>query len=46
MATKTVVMPRDAKTGQIVTEKYAKAHPSTTTIEHRKVPAPPAPKKK
>ena len=45
MATKTIVMPRDARTGQIVTPGYAKSHPSTTTVEHRNVPKP-APKKK
>jgi hypothetical protein len=45
MATKTIVMPRNARTGQLVTEKYAKSHPGTTTVEHRKVSTP-APKKK
>jgi hypothetical protein len=37
---RTIVMPRDARTGQIVTERYAKTHPSTTTVEKRVVPAP------
>lgn len=46
--TKTITMPRDAKSGRIVSPGYAKTHPSTTTVEHRVVPAaPPAgPKKK
>jgi hypothetical protein len=35
--TKTIVMPRNAKNGQIVTKEYAEKHPSTTTIEKRKV---------
>jgi len=39
--TKKITMPRDAKTGQIVTLDYAKKHPSTTTIEKRAVPAKP-----
>jgi hypothetical protein len=45
MATKTVTMNRNAKTGQIVTPAYAKSHPATTTVEHRKVvtPAPSKP---
>ena len=38
--TRTIVMPRDARTGQIVTPGYAKTHPSTTTVEKRVVPAP------
>lgn len=38
--TRTIVMPRDARTGQIVTERYAKTHPSTTTVERRIVPVP------
>ena len=46
MATKTVTLPRDAGTGRIVTEKYAAAHPGTTTVEHRKVTKPAPPKKK
>jgi hypothetical protein len=40
MATKTVTMNRDAKTGQIVKPAYVKSHPATTTVEHRKVVAP------
>jgi hypothetical protein len=36
--TKTITMPRDAKTGRIVTEDYAKKHPGTTTVEKRVVP--------
>jgi hypothetical protein len=32
-----IVNPRDSKTGQFVTEKYAKSHPTRTTIEHNKV---------
>jgi len=39
--TKTITMPRDAKTGRIVTPDYAKNHPSTTTVEKRIVPAKP-----
>lgn len=46
MATKTIVMPRDSKTGRIVTPEYAKSHKSTTTVELRKVPAPAPSKKK
>lgn len=45
MATKTVTIPRDAGTGRIVSPGYAKTHPKTTVVEHRKVPSPP-PKKK
>jgi len=44
--TKTIVIPRDAGTGRIVTERYAKSHPKTTTVEHRKAPAPAPAKKK
>ncbi len=36
---KTVVIYRDAITGKIVTEEYAKANPRTTTRETRRVPA-------
>lgn len=36
---KTVVIYRDAITGQIVSEEYAKAHPKTTVRETRRVPA-------
>lgn len=44
---KTIVMPRDAETGRIVSKEYAKSHPRTTTVEHRTVQRPsPAPKKK
>lgn len=48
MATKTVTIPRDAGSGRIVSPEYAKSHPKTTVIEHRKVPAPApsAPRKK
>jgi len=47
-ATRTIIMPRDAETGRIVSRDYARSHPNSTTIEHRRVPAPPppAPKKK
>ena len=34
-----ITMPRDSKSGQIVTKDYAKKHPSTTTVEKRIVPA-------
>jgi hypothetical protein len=34
---KTETHHRDAKTGQYVTEKYAKKHPATTVTEHDKV---------
>lgn len=30
---------RSAKTGRFVTEKYAKAHPSTTVTENNKKPS-------
>jgi hypothetical protein len=43
--TKTITMPRDAITGQIVTKKYAETHPKTTTVEHRKVTVKTPPKK-
>lgn len=36
---KTIVIYRDAITGQIVSEAYAKKHPRTTTREVRKVPS-------
>lgn len=41
MSTKsrTITMPRDAKTGRIVSPGYAERHPSTTTVEKRQVPA-------
>jgi len=34
---KTIIIYRDSRTGRIVTEAYAKKHPSTTTREVRKV---------
>jgi len=37
---KTVTIYRDAKTGEIVTEKYAKTHPATTEKETRPAPKP------
>ncbi len=46
MATKTITMPRNAANGRIVSPEYAKAHPKTTTIEHRKVSTPSVPAKK
>ena len=46
MVNKTITIPRDAGTGRIVTKEYAKSHPKTTTVEHRKVPSPPPPSKK
>lgn len=36
---------RSAITGRFVTESYVKRHPSTTVMEHRKLPVCP-PKKK
>lgn len=39
--TKTIIMPRNSKNGQIVTRKYAETHPATTTIERRTVPVKP-----
>lgn len=33
--TKTVELNRSSKTGRLVTENYAKRHPSTTQTEHR-----------
>jgi len=45
--TKTVVINRDAKTGEFVKPGYVKTHPATTTVEHRKVVVNnPPPKKK
>ena len=38
MATKMIVMRRDAEKGTIVSRVYAEKHPKTTTIEHRNVP--------
>lgn len=35
---KTVTQARSAKTGEFVTLNYAKTHPSTTVVEHNKVP--------
>ena len=35
---KTVTQARSAKTGEFVPLKYAKTHPSTTVVEHNKVP--------
>jgi len=35
---KTVTLYRNSKTGEIVTEKYAKAHPATTEKEKRPAP--------
>jgi hypothetical protein len=40
-SSKTVTVNRSAKSGQFVTEKYAKSHPATTEREHYRVPAPP-----
>ena len=34
---KTVTIYRSAKTGRLVTKKYAKSHPATTEKEHRPV---------
>lgn len=35
----TVAQNRSAKTGRFVTEKYVKAHPSTTVTEKNKKPS-------
>lgn len=37
MATKTIVMPRDAKTGRLVSPAEAARRPASTVVEHRKV---------
>jgi hypothetical protein len=34
----TITINRSAKTGEFVTEKFAKSHPSTTEREHRPAP--------
>lgn len=35
---KVTAKARSAKSGEFVTMKYAKTHPSTTVVEHNKVP--------
>lgn len=42
---KIIVNNRDAKTGQFVTERYAKTHPATTVTERNKLPSGPSRKK-
>lgn len=42
----TIVNHRNAKSGEFVTEQYAKTHKSTTTTEHNPRPAPSKPTKR
>lgn len=42
----TVVNHRSAKSGEFVTEQYAKTHKSTTTTEHNPRPTTPKPTKR
>lgn len=35
----TITQFRSAKTGEFVTEKYAKSHPATTVKENNKLPS-------